>query len=514
MVRFLSIAAALILTAGCSVNPVTGENELMLVSESWELNTGAQQYGPARQMQGGDLVADPGLQEYVQYVGQRIAGVSDRGLPYEFVVLNNSTPNAWALPGGKIAINRGLLVELGDEAELAAVLGHEIVHAAARHGAQRYQSGMLTQLALLGVSSSVQGREDDRLIVGAATLGAMLVNSSYSRDAESEADRYGMIYMQRAGYDPAAAVDLQRTFVRLSESRGDAGWLAGLFASHPPSQERVNRNQGHLATLGAGGDRRADAYLAATARIREHAADYEALDRGSAALAEGDVGTAQSLARELRANLPSEPQVWALSAEAAAAAGAHGEALEWLDQAIRIQPDYYRFHLIRGRSLLALGQTDAARSELERANQLLPTAGAHLSLGALAEASGDSSRAMQHYEAAAGSDSDVGADAGMRLARLVMPREPARYFSVEPGIDQRGRLQLTLTNGSPLSDVQLVVRVQVVNEAGALVATRDFQHHMRSGPGTRTLLTTDMDGFTSTAQLARVRTEIIRAIPN
>jgi predicted Zn-dependent protease len=506
----LTLVLALV---GCSVNPVTGENELMLVPESWELNTGEQQYDPARQMQGGDLVADPGLTEYVQYVGQRVAGVSDRDLPYEFVVLNNGTPNAWALPGGKIAVNRGLLTELGDEAELAAVLGHEVVHAAARHGAQRYQSGLLTQLALIGVRTSVQGREDDRLIVGGATLGAMLINSSYSRDAESEADRYGMVYMQRAGYDPAAAVDLQRTFVRLSEGR-DQGWLAGLFASHPPSPARVARNQRTLAELGAGGDRGADAYLAATAQLREHAEDYAALDRAAEALADGDVATARTIARRLRGRMPGEPMVWGLSADAAAAAGEHGEALEWLDQAIRIQPDYYRHHLVRGRSLLAMGRTDAARNELERANQLLPTAGAHLALGSLAERRGDANTAMQHYQAAAGSQSEVGSDAGRRLARLAMPRDPARYFAVGLGIGQRGRLLLQITNRSPVADVDVVVRVQVLSEAGAVVTTRDFGHRVRAGDGATTQLTTDLGGFSSTEQLTRVRAEVIRATPN
>lgn len=97
---------------------------------------GAEQYIPTQQTQGGRFYVDPELTLYVQQVGQKLARVSDRpDLPFEFVVLNSSVPNAWALPGGKIAVNRGLLVLLEDEAELAAVLGHEIVHAAARHSA-------------------------------------------------------------------------------------------------------------------------------------------------------------------------------------------------------------------------------------------------------------------------------------------------------------------------------------------------------------------------------------------
>src|SRR5690606_23704697 len=146
----LCVVAALMLT--CSQNPVTGRSELSLVSQAEEINIGAQQYSPSQQSQGGVYNVDPELTAYVNEVGQRIAAHSPRRLPWEFVVLNNSVPNAWALPGGKIAVNRGLLYEMNTEAELAAVLGHEIVHAAARHGAQSMERGMLMQGALLATA--------------------------------------------------------------------------------------------------------------------------------------------------------------------------------------------------------------------------------------------------------------------------------------------------------------------------------------------------------------------------
>ena len=125
--------------SACVINPVTGDRELALISADQEIAIGEQQYEPSQQMQGGEYALDPELTAYVASVGRKLAAVSDRALPYEFVVLNSSVPNAWALPGGKIAVNRGLLTELDSEAELAAVLGHEIVHAAARHGALAMQ---------------------------------------------------------------------------------------------------------------------------------------------------------------------------------------------------------------------------------------------------------------------------------------------------------------------------------------------------------------------------------------
>ena len=124
------------LATACAVNPVTGQRELVVVSDQQAIAIGTKNYLPAQQVQGGAYRTDPALVAYVQEVGQRLAATSGVDLPYEFVVLNNSVPNAWAMPGGKIAINRGLLVELNNEAEMAAVLAHEIVHAAARHGAK------------------------------------------------------------------------------------------------------------------------------------------------------------------------------------------------------------------------------------------------------------------------------------------------------------------------------------------------------------------------------------------
>ena len=127
-----------------------------------------------RQAEGGDYAMDPALTAYVQRVGNRLAAVSDRKLPYEFVVLNNTIPNAWALPGGKIAVNRGLLLQLKSEAELAAVLGHEIVHAAARHSAQQMSRGMLAQGGLLAAQVAASDSDYGGLYTAGAGLAAQL----------------------------------------------------------------------------------------------------------------------------------------------------------------------------------------------------------------------------------------------------------------------------------------------------------------------------------------------------
>ncbi len=184
------------------VNPVTGQRELALVSSQQEIAIGQDQYVPSQQMQGGSYQTDPALSAYVSQVGQKLAVASGVDLPYEFVVLNNSVPNAWALPGGKIALNRGLLMELRNEAELAAVLGHEIAHAAARHGAKRIERGILAQGVMLAAAIGASGTEYTQEVLGGAQFAAQLLNQKYSRDAEREADFYGTQFMAKAGYDP------------------------------------------------------------------------------------------------------------------------------------------------------------------------------------------------------------------------------------------------------------------------------------------------------------------------
>ena len=240
------------LLAGCSVNPVTGERDLMLVSGEQDLATGEQMYVPMQQSQGGVYDVDPVLTEYVSAVGMKVANQSGVDLPYEFVVLNNSVPNAWALPGGKIAINRGLLTEMSSEAELAAVLGHEVTHAAARHSAQQQSRGMLTQGLVVATTIAASDSGYGDLAAMGAGLAGQLTLMKYGREAELESDKYGMRYMSKAGYDPQGAVTLQETFVRLSEGR-QSDWLSGLFASHPPSRERVEANRATAAGLAAGG---------------------------------------------------------------------------------------------------------------------------------------------------------------------------------------------------------------------------------------------------------------------
>ena len=459
------------LLAGCAVNPVTGRNELSLVSEQQELALGAQQYAPARQSQGGDYTVDQELTAYVSQVGQTLAAVSDRQLPYEFKVINNSVPNAWALPGGKISINRGLLTELQSEAELAAVLSHEIVHAAARHSAHSMSQGMLLQAGVMGAAVATQGTDYANLAQMGAGLGAQLITQKYGRDAERESDLYGMQYMVRAGYDPQGAVNLQRTFLKLSENKRQ-DWIAGLFASHPPSRERLQNNIALLATLPRGGELGVERYRAKIAHLIRTKPAYEAYDEGRKALAKNDVASAGRLAQQAIALEPKEAHFYALMGDVEQKKRQLEAAVAQYDKATSLNPDFFYYYLQRGKVKEQLNLVAQAQSDLERSVALLPTADAYNSLGNLARQAGRLNDAKAYYALVAGNQGELGQQAYGALVDLDLQDNPAKYVSVRAGQDARGRIVAQVSNPTPRNISGIVLIVQFQNEAGQVQKLR------------------------------------------
>jgi len=482
----VSLATITLLTSSCGVNPVTKKREFQMVSESEEIAIGKQNYAPARQSQGGDYIIDPELTAYVQSVGNKLAAVSDRQLPYEYTVLNDSVPNAWAMPGGKIAFNRGLLYELNSEAELAAVMGHEMVHAAARHGAKSMERGILMQGAMIAVGIGAQNTNYANLIVGGAKLSSQLATSKYGRDAESEADLYGMQYMKRAGYDPTAAVTLQETFVRLSADK-KSSFIDGLFASHPPSPERVADNKRTLAQVGAGGEWGKEIYAQKVAKLKSTQAAYKAYDDGVKALAAKDTAKATTLAKQAIAGEPREARFQELLGDIALSQKKSLEALAFYEKAIKMQPDYFKPHIQSGIALFNMGKKTEAEAYLKRANELLPTAPSHALLGQIAEGRGETDVALQHYQMAADSNSEIGKDALSRVVRIDLPRNPAKYIQAVAQADNTGNLYAVVQNNTSTPIVR--VRVRVVKyeaKTGRIVAQSESMQIAGSiAPGKR-----------------------------
>jgi len=460
-----------IFLSACSVNPVTGKRELMMVSSAQEIAMGKQSYAPMQQSQGGVYDVDPALTNYVQSVGTRVAAQSGVSLPYEFIVLNNSVPNAWALPGGKIAINRGLLTELGSESELAAVLGHEAVHAAARHTAQQISRSQIMQVGVAATAIASSGSDYGNLLAGGAGMVAQLSLSKYGRSAELESDRYGMQYMSMAGYDPTGAVALQKTFVRLSEDR-QSDWLSGLFASHPPSQERVEANIATAAALPPGGRSGKAEFQAVMRKTMSTMPAYKAYDDGRKALAEDKVDQALSLANTALGLYGEEAHFHALRGDARLAADKYDMAITNYNRAITRRADFFYYHLQRGVANKELGRTDNAVTDLNRSIELLPTAPAYFALGNIAEERGDFAVAIGHYKVVAKSGGEYGKAATAALVRLELPTNPGAYIARGCDADGSGNLIVSVRNDTQVTITGVQVAVSYADSSGRTAQQR------------------------------------------
>jgi predicted Zn-dependent protease len=419
-------------------------------------------------------------------------------LPYEFVVLNSSVPNAWALPGGKIAVNRGLLTELGSEAELAAVLGHEIVHAAARHGALAMQRGLLLQGALLATQVAAQRSDYGGLAVGAASLGAQLLSMRNSREAELESDLYGMRYMAAAGYDARAAVTLQETFVRLSEGGAEGGRLAALFASHPPSAERVEKNRETAATLPTGGDLGRERYQAATARLRDRQPAYEAYDEGRAALADERPADAERSAQQALRLLPGEGHVHALLGDIDLQQKDYADAVRHYADAIDRDSGFFYYYLQKGLAHRQLRQWDESRAALETSVRLLPTADAYYALGTLAERRGELQAALEYYQQASSSSGPAGEAAQEATVRLDLPANPGKYIQARGGLDNSGQLIVEVANATRVPVTDVLVAVRYADSQGSIREVGRRINQLPAGQATR--FATGLGPFTSAQQ--------------
>jgi|TARA_B100002003_G_scaffold248093_1_gene281101 predicted Zn-dependent protease len=228
----------------CTVNPVTGKTDFALRSEESEISLGRKYHQQIINRIA--PLANEELQQYVQSVGQQVAANSHRShLQFTFTVLDSPDINAFALPGGYVYINRGLLVYLQSEAQLAGVLAHEVGHVTARHGVQQESYGSLLDL----VTKAAELAEGNEQVVELGGLIGKAVITGYGRDMELQADELGAQYLALTGYDPQAMVEVigvlknREDFSRLRQQ--DVGGTAtnyhGLFASHPTNDTRLNQ---------------------------------------------------------------------------------------------------------------------------------------------------------------------------------------------------------------------------------------------------------------------------------
>ncbi len=252
-IRVFPLLIAFVAT-GCAINPVTGQHEFVLMSEEQELTLGRQ--GHAEVIKEYGIYDNVALQAFVQRVGEGLAAKSHRqDLVYRFTVLDSKEVNAFALPGGYIYITRGLLAYLNSEAELAAVLGHEIGHVTARHSVRQYSA---TQAANIGATIAaifIPELRTQTMSQVVNILGTALLRG-YGRNHELEADRLGAEYLARSGYSPWAMLDVIRQLkdqeildIQLAKEEGrEPRSYHGLFSTHPDNDTRLQEVIGYVAT--------------------------------------------------------------------------------------------------------------------------------------------------------------------------------------------------------------------------------------------------------------------------
>jgi len=234
--RPLIVATLLGAVASCQTVPLTNRPQLLLIPEGTEIQLGLSSYQEI--LQKARVSHDPALNEQVTRVGTRIAEATGRtDYQWEFRVLEDKQANAFCLPGGKVAVYTGILPITRDDAGLAAVLGHEVSHAIARHGGERLSQQLAVQGGLLAVQGALARRDGPTVQLVAAALGAgatVGVLLPWSRLQESEADHLGLIFMAKAGYHPSAARDL---WVRMASLGGPR--QPEFLSTHPAPQTRI-----------------------------------------------------------------------------------------------------------------------------------------------------------------------------------------------------------------------------------------------------------------------------------
>ncbi|NIO11733.1 MAG: M48 family metalloprotease [Deltaproteobacteria bacterium] len=232
------LAVVLVFLAACTTAPITGRSQLILIPESTEISQGQQAYKAI--LRQSVISRNAEAQRLVRKVGEKIARVANKpNYRWEFTVIDDpEMANAFAVPGGKVAVYTGIFPAARDEAGLAVILGHEVAHALARHGAERMSRDQIVQLGGLGLAAGLGGNPQALQAYGLGTsIGLVL---PFSRSQELEADRIGLRLMAEAGYDPSASLDLWKRMAQSEAAKG-RGAPPSFLSTHPGYEQRTQQ---------------------------------------------------------------------------------------------------------------------------------------------------------------------------------------------------------------------------------------------------------------------------------
>ena len=241
--HFIFIILSGLVISACTTTPVSNRSALILIPKSQEISLGIQSYNEILKRE--KESEDTQLNQIIRRVGQRIASVSDMPkLEWEIKLIESDQKNAFALPGGKIAIYTGILSVAKNEAGLATVMSHEIAHVIARHGAQRMTQQMLLRGAMIGAGLSMKNSTQKNIVLSALGVGVLYgFTLPFSRLHESEADQIGLIYMAKAGYDPNEAINFWQRFGQVKGGKEGPEWAS----THPADATRIQGLRTYLS---------------------------------------------------------------------------------------------------------------------------------------------------------------------------------------------------------------------------------------------------------------------------
>lgn len=428
MRRFLTTIAAAAVAAclslsGCATNPVTGKSQVVLMSEQQELEMGKAYYPVTTQLSEGELPHRE-VQNLVTRVGMKMARASERpNLPWEFNVVDSNEPNAYALPGGKLSITRGLISKMESEDQLASVLGHEIGHVTARHSVVSASRSQLLGL-LLGVGGAVlqtQGVPGAGAIELAGQVGAALLTTKYSRDQERQADELGFKYMTAAGYNPRAFVETMQ--ILAAAAQREPSKFENLFASHPMTSERIATAEARLASPAAADSRsrapQTSEFLRAVAPLKEEAPAFALADEAKELSRNRRTREAAERLERAVSMVPNSPILNALWGDTLYDLGDYGRSEQVSDRANSLNPQLFYGRLVNGAANWRLRDLKESIEQLRAAERLVPdTYLVAYFAGRVLEDSGDRRAAAEQFAKVAQATQGQGEYGAYAVGRL------------------------------------------------------------------------------------------------
>jgi predicted Zn-dependent protease len=374
LLRSLALSPIIPLIYSCEKNPITGRSELSFISKEEEIQLDKESskfqfsndYG---------TIQDKEVNNYINTVGQSLAKVSHRpDMPYSFRGVNAVYVNAYAFPGGSIAITRGMLVNLESEAELAATLGHEIGHVAARHTARVMSKGLVLGGILTGllIYLTVEDSPFVPLASTAAGIGSSLLLAKYSRDDERQADALGMEYMVRAMYNPDGMIQLMNILKSLEKDK--PSMIETMFATHPMSEERYEKaialkNKKYL--YASSYKLYKERFMDNTANIRKIKSVIENLQNAMTLIAKKNINEAENLIKKSLSIAPDDYAALLIMAKCKNLQKNYTEAYKYALEAKNVYTNEGQAHYLLGLICIKLSKYEEAINDFNNYDRLL-----------------------------------------------------------------------------------------------------------------------------------------------